>query len=209
MQFPDLGGVWGGGCGPAQALAVQPGLEQSRASSLPQNLSFEFGENREQTRHRSPSRRSQVQCLGQRNEAHSQMLQSSRAGRHTHAWHGSASEVSADRWWIRGRTGQPGTFSAVSVPGQKRYAILRFPRPVFRPFSSDAPAWPKTILSGQAGFIILRGRGCCQSSQRLAVVPRHPLRRLPLQLPGMPLQFRQVVERIDSVEFAGVNQTHE
>ena len=65
---------------------------------------------------------------------------SSHAGRHTHAWRGSASVRSADRWWKRGPTVLPGTFSPVSVAGQKRYRVLALERSVFRPFSSDAPA---------------------------------------------------------------------
>ena len=45
--------------------------------------------------------------------------------------------------------------------------------------------------------------------QRLAVVPGHPLRRVLLQLLGMPLQLGEVVERIDAVQLAGVDQAHE
>src|ERR1039458_3433551 len=45
--------------------------------------------------------------------------------------------------------------------------------------------------------------------QRLAIVPGHPVRRRLLQLPSMTLQLGEVVERIDVVEFAGVNQAHE
>ncbi len=60
--------------------------------------------------------------------------QSSPAGPHTPAWHGSASAGSAGHWWIPGRTGQPATFSPTSVPGQKRYRILPFEKPVWRPF---------------------------------------------------------------------------
>ena len=56
---------------------------------------------------------------------------------------------------------QAGTehFRRVSVPGQKRYRILPLERPVWRPFRSVTPAWPQSILSGQAAPIILRGRG--------------------------------------------------
>src|SRR5947209_2571113 len=81
--------------------------------------------------------------------------------------------------------------------------------PVSGPFSRDAPAWPKTILSGQAGFILLRGCGPCEPRQRLAVVPGHPLRRVLLQLLGAPLQLGEVAEWIDAVELAGVYQAHE
>ena len=87
--------------------------------------------------------------------------------------------------------------------------FVRFQRPVFRPFSSDAPAWPKSILSGHAGFIILRGCRCGEPRQRLAVVPGHPVRRLLFQFLGMPLQLSQIIERIDTVQLACVYQTHE
>src|ERR1035438_10423139 len=45
----------------------------------------------------------------------------SKEEREQQAWRKSASEGFADRWWTRGRTGSPGTFSAVPVAGQKRY----------------------------------------------------------------------------------------
>ena len=44
-------------------------------SSLTQDLPLECGEDGQQTRHRSTRGRSQVQCLGQRHEAHTEMLQ--------------------------------------------------------------------------------------------------------------------------------------
>lgn len=50
------------------------------------------------------------------------------------------------------------------------------------------------------------GRGA--PSQGLAMVPRHPLLWVALQL-GMPLQLGQIVERIGFVQLAGVDQTHE
>ena len=43
----------------------------------------------------------------------------------------------------------------------------------------------------------------------LAVIPRHPCRRILGQLLGVFLQFDEVVEGIDAVQFAGVDQTHE
>src|SRR5437870_9260119 len=46
------------------------------------------------------------------------------------------------------------------------------------------------------------------ASQRLAVIPGHPLRWVSLQLLGVPLQLGEVVEGIDAVELAGVNQAH-
>jgi hypothetical protein len=71
-------------------------------------------------------------------------------------------------------------------PGQKTLFESDYQMPGFRPFSSDAPAWPESILFGQAGFILLRGPLGYQPCQCLAVVPRHPLRWTLLQLLGMP-----------------------
>jgi len=53
-----------------------------------------------------------------------------------------------------GRRGRRGTFSPVSVPGQKPSAILPSRMLVWRPFRSVSLAWPKTILFGHAGFSI-------------------------------------------------------
>jgi hypothetical protein len=75
MESPDLGRVRGCRCGPAQSLAVLPGVRQARSSSLTEDLSFECGEDGQQARHRSTRGRSQVQRLGQRHEAHYEMLQ--------------------------------------------------------------------------------------------------------------------------------------
>jgi len=63
------------GCRPAQPFAVQPGLGQPGSSSLPQNLPFKLCEYRQKAGHRSTGWRSQVQRLGQRHKAHSEMLQ--------------------------------------------------------------------------------------------------------------------------------------
>ena len=57
--------------------------------------------------------------------------------------------------------------------------------------------------------MILRGRRCRQARQRLAVVPGHPRRRALFQLLGVPQKLREVIECIDVVEFAGVDQAHE
>jgi hypothetical protein len=65
------------------------------------------------------------------------------------------------------------------------------------------------ILFGQAGFIILRGRGRGEPRQRFAVVPGHPLRWVSLQLLGVPLQRCQVVERIGPVQFTSMDKAHE
>jgi hypothetical protein len=47
------------------------------------------------------------------------------------------------------------------------------------------------------------------SSDRLAVVPGHPLGRIALYLSSMFLQFRQVVEGIRFCQLGGVNEAHE
>src|SRR4029434_1358082 len=65
------------------------------------------------------------------------------------------------------------------------------------------------ILSGQSPSMILRSCRHCQSRQCLAVVPRHPLRWILLQLRSVSLQLGEIVERIGSIEFARVDQTHE
>ncbi len=134
---------------------------------------------------------------------------SCRTGRYTPAWPGYASRASVGHSRKHGHIVPPGTFFAVFVRGQKRYRILPSERPVWRAFQNVTQAWPQTILFGQAGFIILRGGGRRQPRQCLAVIPRHPLRWASLQLLGMPLQRREVVERIGSIQFAGVDQTHE
>jgi hypothetical protein len=57
-------------------------------------------------------------------------------------------------------------------------------------------------------FILRRG-GCCELCQRLAVVPRHPRCRVRGEFSGMPLQLREIVEGIGSVQLTGMDQTHE
>jgi len=53
MKSPDLDGVRGYRCWPAQRLAVLPGAGQSGASSLTQDLPFECSEDGQQPRLRS------------------------------------------------------------------------------------------------------------------------------------------------------------
>jgi len=65
------------------------------------------------------------------------------------------------------------------------------------------------ILFGQEGIIILRGGGRGEPRQRVAIIPGHPLRGTSLQLLSLPLQLGQIIERIGSVQLAGVDQTHE
>ena len=246
MKFPDFRSVRGCGCRPAQPFPVLPGMGQAGASSLPQNLPFELGEDGQQAGHRSTRGRGQVQRLCQRNEADAEMLQflercqqirdgAAPAVQPPHQHHidlaaAAASSsfsrasrlaapeptsrtctaivqprraaysrmartlhraASAGRWWKRGRTGRRGTFSPVSVPGQKRYRILPLERPVWRPFRSVTQPWPQTILFGQAGI-----HHTSAPRQRLAVVPGHPLRGVGRQFLGVALQLGQIVERV-------------
>jgi len=88
-----------------------------------------------------------------------------------------------------------------------RFCVLG--TPFGRHFPDARSAWPKRILSGHAGFIILRSHGRREPSQRIAIVPGHPLRWVSLQLLRVPLQPGEVVEGIGSVQLAGVNQAHE
>jgi hypothetical protein len=81
--------------------------------------------------------------------------------------------------------------------------------PVLWAFHKCCSAWPESILFGQAGFIILRGGWCGEPGQRLAVVPGHSRRWGLLQFLGVSLQLGEVVERIGSVQLAGMDQTHE
>jgi hypothetical protein len=53
VQFPDFRSVYGRGCRPTQPFPVLPRMGQASPSAFPQNLSFELGENSEQT---GPSR---------------------------------------------------------------------------------------------------------------------------------------------------------
>jgi hypothetical protein len=95
----------------------------------------------------------------------------------------------------------------VSVAGQKRGQILLSERPVLWAFRDARSTRPPTILFGQAGIIVLRG--CGEPCQRIAVIPRHPLRRVLLQQLGVPEQLGQVVEGIGGVQLARVDQAHE
>jgi hypothetical protein len=64
MQFPDLGGVDGRGCGPPQLLAVLTSMRQASPRSFPQNLPFKLREDRQQAGHGAPGWGGQVQRLG-------------------------------------------------------------------------------------------------------------------------------------------------
>jgi len=75
MQFPDFGGEYGRGCRPTQPFSVLPSMGQSGPRSFPQDFPFELGEDRQQSSHGATRRCGQIQCLGQRNEANTEMLQ--------------------------------------------------------------------------------------------------------------------------------------
>ena len=74
-------------------------------------------------------------------------------------------------------------------------------------FESSFP-WPQSILFGQEGFILLRRSGRGDPCQHVLVIPGHPFRWVLLQFLGVPQQLGEVVEGIDSVELAGVDQAH-
>ena len=57
--------------------------------------------------------------------------------------------------------------------------------------------------------MLLRGDAAREPQQRLAIVPRHPLRGLRGQFRFVPLQFDQIVEWIDTIQFTGVDEAHE
>src|SRR5215469_2472183 len=57
--------------------------------------------------------------------------------------------------------------------------------------------------------MLLRRRGCSEPLQRLAIVPRHPVRRPRSQFSGVTLQGGQIVEGIHSVDLTAVDQAHE
>src|SRR5580704_9563740 len=61
------------------------------------------------------------------------------------------------------------------------------------------------MLSAMQPTIILRGHGV----RGISVVPWHPLLRTYGEPRRMTEQLRQIVERIDLIQFAGVNQAHE
>jgi len=58
--------------------------------------------------------------------------------------------------------------------------------------------------TGLSGMLTRAGR-----RKGLAVIPRHPCRRILGQLGGVLLQLGEIVEGIGVVQFAGVDQAHE
>jgi len=75
VQFPDFRRVYGRGDRATESFAVLTSLGQTRASSFAQNIFFELRKNCKQSRHGATSGRGQIQWLGQRDEADSEMLQ--------------------------------------------------------------------------------------------------------------------------------------
>ena len=63
------------GCRPTETFTILAGVGETSPRSFPQNLSFKLGEDRQQTGHGSTRGCGQVQRFGQRDEAHSEMLQ--------------------------------------------------------------------------------------------------------------------------------------
>jgi len=55
MQFPDFRSVNGRGCGPTQPFAFLPRMSQTSPGPFPQDLSFELGEDGQQSGHGSTS----------------------------------------------------------------------------------------------------------------------------------------------------------
>ncbi len=75
MQLADLRGLKSRGYWPAESFAILPGMGQTSPGSFPQNLSFELGEDGQQTGHRATGWRSEVECLSQRYETDSEILE--------------------------------------------------------------------------------------------------------------------------------------
>ena len=77
------------------------------------------------------------------------------------------------------------TSSHIFVADRKLFWGLPCGKLGFTHILRTRPVWPQRILFGQVGFMILRCSGCDQPCQSIAVVPRHPLRRVRLQLLGV------------------------
>src|SRR5579863_251576 len=75
MEFADLVGAEAGGKRAAQGFAVLPGMSQTGANPLAQDFAFELREDCEHGSHGAAGRSSQVEGLGQRDEADAEMLQ--------------------------------------------------------------------------------------------------------------------------------------
>jgi hypothetical protein len=75
MEFPDLSSVKPSGHRPAQRIAVLPGMGQTCANPVPQNVSLELSEGSQQACHSSTGWRGQIQRFGERYKTDSEMLQ--------------------------------------------------------------------------------------------------------------------------------------
>src|SRR5687768_1111119 len=94
------------------------------------------------------------------------------------------------------------------MTGQKHSSISTSESSVCQAFGGLIGSWPEPIDFGHEGiFHTTRRPGPCVPESH--VVPWHPVRWSPFQFGVMPLQFRQVMKRVQSVEFAGVDQAHE
>jgi hypothetical protein len=75
VQFPDRSGLEACGYGPTEPFTVLPGVGQSSPSSFAQYLFLKLCEDSQKNGHRSAGWRSQIQCLGERDETDAEMFQ--------------------------------------------------------------------------------------------------------------------------------------
>ena len=106
-------------------------------------------------------------------------------------------------------------FGPVEGGGQKPFRDFVFrDGPFFGHFRLPLRPGRRGSFSARVERILLQrdlsGRlTCTRLLQGLPVVPRHPGRRMLGQLLGVFLQFDEVVEGIDAIQFTGVDQAHE
>src|SRR5215469_8804403 len=86
----------------------------------------------------------------------------------------------------------------------KPFAICSSLRPVLRAYQDAPYPWPPSILFGHAGSSYRDGSG-----HGVAVIPRHPDRRLLGHMAGVLLQGDPIAERGNAVQLASVDQAHE
>ena len=81
--------------------------------------------------------------------------------------------------------------------------------PVLRPFPHARSAWPNSIVfrhqtvSSYAATGEMNPRSECYGSSTASSQPESAPN------PAIPLQFGHVIERVHSVEFTGIDETHE
>ena len=56
--------------------------------------------------------------------------------------------------------------------------------------------------------IFCAGKSSAALCQHISIVPGHPVRGFGSELPGVPLQFGQVLKGVHSTQFTGMDQTH-